>query len=286
MTPKQLRALIKKHDGNIVYKQYKTFLYGVSPLSTSFARLVEREDKLYLEVLSLQKTCREELALDYLYYWSGRKSDYYMIEDRTVTDVTRWFSPKNSVIFVLHGYDFGNLKEGIEILNHYEKEAKWGTTSVTNLGSFHKNNGANIQTTLVISSRNWLRSIPHLSLFVLMLRVFHRVPKGNMSVQDYLNHIRFLSTVYGTSVGANKDFKYLNSFLDLHPKVIELFMKNTKTITNGILPDIGNEEFAEGIGTLTDLVKLLNIVPSAKTTITYMHARMCKEFAKIIKEAT
>lgn len=254
MLPKELRKLVKKHNNKITHRQFSTALYRVNGYKVAFARLVEEDNKLFVDALITPVSCREVLSSYFIGFCRGlggydnvfRAGDGRLLKDRR-----KAIGAKTSTVLILYSYSYNNISRTLKVINRKEKAAGWGTTSVADLGEveYYTKEPTKVPAVLLVASRNWLRSIPHLSLFILLLRLFSTHPiMPNETDKAYWEKLCTFNS---------PDSLWLKHFLELHPKILDLFLTNAKQITKevNLTADNPHISFKDGVEKLTDEIK-------------------------------
>lgn len=138
--------------------------------------------------------CREELVEEF--YWVNEKLR------------------NEPICLALTKFNSVNVEKGIRVLNYFERKAGWDETFVV------PTNDDKMGIDLVVGSRKWMTSGLHLSLFILLLRIFSNNPiRKNESALSYLARLN-----KPTKRGV--DIKTWKGLCKAHEDIIPLFMKH------------------------------------------------------------
>ena len=169
-------------------------IYRFTSLEFCLVSSLLKKDKCVIQQQTGWHFCREELVEEF--YWS--------IED------VRY----NPICLTLTNFNTVNVQEGLRVLNYFERKAGWDETFVVSASDTKMN------IDLVVGSRKWLTTGLHLSLFILLLRLFSRSPiRKNEHALSYLARLN-------KSTKGTVDIRIWKDLCKFHEDIIPLFMKH------------------------------------------------------------
>jgi len=238
--PLEIKGAIKECGDKVYLESNDIHDFEGNPYHTvkmlfSVGRLYQEGNKVFVEPDTNEFGCREQVA-----------GEYFLVKSR---ERAKEFSLDFASVIILGNASLSNIKEGLRVLNHYERKARWGASFVVPTD--------NRKYLVVVGSKYWFSTPLHMSLWLLLIRLVsdNKIASG----QTVLQYIKYLITVDSDSIALRfTDRIYLKEILQTHKDFIQITMKHVRKLQGGFILnesiyEIGEEgvnffaEFAENI---------------------------------------
>lgn len=199
-------------DSFSIYRNGKTVIM-------EFVKPIKYGGKIRISPINMNHTCRELMCWDLLRELSGDGvMDYSSFPGKLRTKV--FIRGCSTMSF--YNVNYTNMVTGIRVINYLENLAGFEhKTYIRDMGN---------KRVLIVGPDQWLRTIPHFSLYLMLLKIISFIPINHL--EKWTSYLKRASITKAT--GISQTCNYLRYTLNKKPKAIKSMMENYESLVKTV----------------------------------------------------
>lgn len=193
--------------------------YNGKTVVMEFVKPIKRSDEIKISSINSDHTCRELMCQDLLKELTGDG----------VVDGSSFPSKLRTKVFIrgcstlsFYNVNYTNMVAGIRVINYLENLAGFEhKTYIRDMGN---------KRVLIVGPDQWLRTIPHFSLYLMLLKIISFIPINHR--EKWISYLKRASTTKAT--GISQTCNYLRYTLNKKPKAIKSMMENYESLVKTV----------------------------------------------------